>query len=156
MKKKRDKRLQEVSDRIKLEIGELSRRELLIGGLYLYWGEGMKAQRGTVGIANTDPAVIKTFIDWLKIAGVPKEKFLIKLHLYTDMNIYQETEYWSEILSLPKKQFRKPYVKTSTLSGLTHKGGYGHGTCNLLFENMAMWEYITMAIRHLRELQFRP
>ena len=156
MKKKRDKRLQEVSDRIKLEIGELSRRELLIGGLYLYWGEGMKAQRGTVGIANTDPAVIKTFIDWLKIAGVPKEKFLIKLHLYTDMNIYQETEYWSEILSLPKKQFRKPYVKTSTLSGLTYKGGYGHGTCNLLFENMAMWEYITMAIRHLRELQFRP
>ena len=116
----------------------------------------MKAQRGTVGIANTDPAVIKTFIDWLKIAGVPKEKFLIKLHLYTDMNIYQETEYWSEILSLPKKQFRKPYVKTSTLSGLTYKGGYGHGTCNLLFENMAMWEYITMAIRHLRELQFRP
>src|SRR3989338_729094 len=156
MKKKRDKRLQEVSDRIKLEIGELSRRELLIGGLYLYWGEGMKAQRGTVGISNTDPAVIKTFIDWLKIAGVPKEKFLIKLHLYTDMNIYQETEYWSEILSLPKKQFRKPYVKTSTLSGLTYKGGYGHGTCNLLFENMAMWEYITMAIRHLRELQFRP
>jgi len=156
MKNKRDKRLQEVSNRVRLEIGELTRRELLIAGLYLYWGEGMKAQRGTVGIANTDPAVIKTFIEWLEIAGVPKGKLVVRLHLYSDMHTEQETEYWSKILLLPRTQFRKPYVKTSTLSGLTYKGGHGHGTCNLLFENMAMWEYITMAIQHLRELHFRP
>jgi len=156
MEQKRQKRLQEVSERVKKEIGAISERELFIGGLYLYWGEGLKASRGTIGIANTDPAVIKTFIEWLRLLKIPKEKMSVKLHLYTDMDIDSETKYWSSLLSIPKNKFRKPYVKVSRLSGLTYKNGHGHGTCNVLVESMPMWEYITMAIQHLRELPFRP
>lgn len=156
MQKKREDRLQEISQKINKEIGTLTKRELFIGGLYLYWGEGMKAKKGTVGISNTDPAVVKTFIEWLKIVDVPKEKLVAHVHLYSDMNIHKEIRYWSETLSLSTKQFRKPYIKTSTLVGLTYKNGYGHGTCNLLFENMALWEYIMMALKYLREQHTRP
>lgn len=156
MRKKREMRLQNAYVQARKDIGKLSKRELLIAGLFLYWGEGLKAQRGTVGISNTDPVVILAFLDWLKTMKISKNKLRVRLHLYKDMNVGQETRYWSKCLAIPVGQFRKPYVKASFLSGLTYKTGYGHGTCNLLFVNMPMWEYITMALRYIREQYMRP
>ncbi len=156
MRKKREMRLQSAYTQAREDIGKLSKRELFIAGLFLYWGEGLKAQRGTVGISNTDPVVILAFLDWLKTMKISKDKLRVRLHLYKDMNIGQETRYWSKSLSIPIAQFRKPYVKDSFLSGLTYKTGHGHGTCNLLFVNIPMWEYITMALRYIREQYARP
>ena len=45
---------------------------------------------------------------------------------------------------------------TEVISNLIYKTGYGHGTCNVLFENIALWEYITMALAYLREQHTRP
>ncbi len=156
MRKKRETHLQNAYMQAREDIGKLSKQELFIAGLFLYWGEGLKAQRGTVGISNTDPAVIVAFLGWLEAMKIPKNKLRVRLHLYKDMNVAQETRYWSRSLAIPVGQFRKPYVKESFLSGLTYKTGHGHGTCNLLFVNMPLWEYITMALRHIREQYMRP
>lgn len=156
MRKKREAHLENAYAQARKDIGKLSRKELFIAGLFLYWGEGLKAQRGTVGISNTDPAVIVAFLSWLEIMKISKNKLRVRLHLYKDMNIVRETRYWSKSLAIPVEQFRKPYVKKSFLSGLTYKTGHGHGTCNLLFVNMPMWEYITMALRYIREQHTRP
>ena len=155
MSKKRDARLKIAYERARKDIGKLSRRELFIAGLYLYWGEGNKSGKANIGISNTDPAVILAFLDWAKVMGMPRERLYVRLHLYVDMDIEKETLFWSEIIQLPLRQFRKPYIKTSTLSGLTYKT-VGHGTCNVRFENMPMWEYITMALTYLRERHTRP
>ena len=90
-------------------------------------------------------------MDWLKLLRIPKSRLSVKLHLYNDMDIKKEINYWSDILSIPESQFRKPYIKTSSLSGLTYKNGFGHGTCNVLFEDIALWEYITMALKYIGE-----
>ena len=156
MSKKRDARLQISYKRAAKDIGILSRRDIFISGLHLYWVEGLKASRGRVGIANTDPSVVIAFKNWIESLGVPASQLRVTLHLYTDMNVKKEILYWSNVLNVPAKQFRKPYIKNSKLTGLTYKTGYGHGTCNLLFENMPMWEYITMALRYLREQHMRP
>ena len=156
MRKKRETRLQGAYVKAKKDIGRLTRRDLYIAGLYLYWGEGNKSGQANVGISNTDPSVILAFLDWVKIMGIPREKLHVRLHLYKDMNIQKETQYWSDTLRIPLAQFRKPYIKESLLSGLTYKNGYGHGTCNLRFENMPMWEYITMALKYIREQHTRP
>ncbi|MDO8552250.1 MAG: hypothetical protein Q7S01_01825 [bacterium] len=155
MKKKRDARLKIAYERARKEIGTLSRRDLFIAGLYLYWGEGNKSGQANVGISNTDPAVILAFLDWAEVMGMPKEDMYVRMHLYVDMDVKKEMLYWSKILKLPLSQFRKPYIKTSTLSGITYKT-VGHGTCNLRFENMPMWEYITMALQYMREQHTRP
>jgi hypothetical protein len=159
----RETMLAKREDRLKIalveahkDIGVLSRRELFIAGLYLYWGEGLKSARGTVGIANTDPAVIRTFLAWLDTIGISQTQIRIRLHLYNDMDAQEQIHFWSEELKIPKSQFRKPYVKESLLTGLTYKGGFGRGTCNATFASMPMWEYITMALKRLRELPFRP
>ncbi|MDO8561823.1 MAG: hypothetical protein Q7S05_03275 [bacterium] len=156
MRKKREVRLALAYERAKKDIGKLSRRNLFLAGFYLYWGEGNKSSRGQVGISNTNPAIILAFMSWIKLSGVPRSKLSVKLHLYSDMNQEKETVYWSDTLSIPRSQFRKAYIKTSSLSGLTYKNGYGHGTCNVFFENIALWEYITMALRYIGEQHPRP
>jgi transcriptional regulator with XRE-family HTH domain len=156
MQRKREARLDDAFIRVRRDIGRLSKRDLFIGGLYLYWGEGTKSDRGAISIANTDPSVIRAFLDWSEIMRIRKGQMRVRLHLYTDMNIERETLYWSKQLSMPLTQFRKPHIKNSSLAGLTYKTGHGHGTCNVRFGNIAMWEYITMALKHIREQHSRP
>ena len=155
MQRKRDVRLASAYTQVQKDIGHLSKRDLFIAGIYLYWGEGTKADRGNVAVANTNPAVIRVFLAWLECMNVPCEKVNVRLHLYADMDIEKETNFWSSEIGIPVSQFRKPYVKKSTLTGLTYKNGYGHGTCNVRFENIAMWEYITMALKYVEE-RHRP
>jgi hypothetical protein len=153
MQAKREVRLSAAYGQASQSIGRLSNREIFIAGLFLYWGEGTKASRGSTSIANTDPAVIKFFLRWLSVLGISLTEVKVKLHLYEDMDVEKETTYWAKELGLPAENFRSPYVKTSKLSGLTYKTGFGHGTCNVIFENIALWEYITMGLKYIREME---
>lgn len=47
------------------QIVELSDRDLLIAGTALYAGEGVKRD-GEVALANTDPALVRLFLRWLR------------------------------------------------------------------------------------------
>lgn len=156
MRKKREVLLLEAYTRVRKDIGRLTTRDTFIAGLYLYWGEGTKSAPGKVSIANTDPDVIKAFMDWLSIMKVPRRRLRARLHLYEDMNIQNETIFWSRTLSLPVSQFRKPHVKKSSRAEQTYKSGYGHGTCDLCFDNIVLWRYIAMALKYLRERHARP
>lgn len=156
VERRRNARLDGVYQKVRRDIGKFTKRELFIAGLFLYWGEGSKSTKGSVSVSNTDPHVIHFFLNWLNVLDVPREKLKVKLHLYSDMDIQSEMCHWSEELQIPLSQFRKPYVKTSLFSGLTYKKGYGHGTCNVYFENMALWEYIMMALKYLGEPYTRP
>lgn len=128
----------------------LSRKELLIAGLFLYWGEGSKTT-GSVSINNTDPEILRFSLYWLnKVLKVPKNKIRVYLHLYKDMNIKQELEFWSKILKIPLNQFAKPYIKSSNRENLTHKG-FGRGTCGLAIHNVNLKEEIMMSIKAISD-----
>ena len=71
------------------------------------------------------------------------------------MSINKEILYWSKEIGFPLKNFRAPYIKMSNLSDITYKNGYGHGTCNVVFENARVWEYINMALKRMKELHAR-
>lgn len=125
----------------------LSERELGLAGLFLYWGEGSKYDNATLCIANTNPQIIKFSLFWIISAlGVQKSQVRVLLHLYSDMDVNQETDYWANLLGLPKFQFSKPYIKKTTRSGLDRKG-FGHGTCNLRVFNKALKDKVLMAIK---------
>lgn len=156
MRVKREGRLNQAYIQAKNDIGKLTRRDLFIAGLYLYWAEGTKSALGRIAMTNTDPSVLKAFLDWCKLMRIPHAKLRVKLHLYKDMNIEEETRFWSQTLAIPNPQFRKPYIKKSRLSDIIYKSGYGHGTCNIIFDNVPMWEYITMALKYIREQHTRP
>jgi hypothetical protein len=147
MRKKREKRLSLYYQQEKERLLPLNDHELFVAGLFLYWGEGKKADRTTLGLYNTDPAVIRFGIYWLqKSLGVPVQKIRIQLHLYSDMDIEGETTFWCEALSLQPTNFTKPYIKKNLKSELDRKG-FGHGTCGLIVHDTVLKERIIMALK---------
>ncbi len=150
MRRKRENGFETVYQKVKADIGSLSDRELLIGGIFLYWGEGSKTSPYCCAVSNTDPDVLKMFIKWLTLFGIDKNKLHVSVHLYKDMNIEKEMSYWSKELNLPLSVFKKPYIKESKFSGLTYKTGFGHGTCNVRCYNKFLWQYSLMALKYIR------
>jgi len=87
MRAKREKRLENVFRKAERELLPLSRKELPMAGLFLYWGEGTKVMNKSLIVTNTDPSVIKFTLFWMtKILNIPKHKIKMSLHLYKDMN----------------------------------------------------------------------
>ena len=151
MRLKRENRWAEVRKRAAKDIGKLNKRELLIAGLFLYWGEGGKTKPATTTVSNTDPAVLLFFIYWLESLGVPKHRLRVHMHLYADMDVPSELKYWSKTLGLPLTAFRKPYIKSSNRTDLSYKQKFIHGTCNVIYDNRNVSEYVLMAIDYIRD-----
>lgn len=151
MRKKREERLSKVYERVKKDISKLNKREIFLCGLFLYWGEGYKTAVTTTAVANTDPAVLKFFIKWLKTIHAPFDKIKVKIHLYKDMDKDEIVRYWSKELKLPTKCFTQIYIKKSKLSGLNYKNGFGKGTCNVMIHNRDLNEYVIMAMKYFQE-----
>lgn len=148
MRAKREKRLLQFYLEEKNKILPLSKRDLFIAGLFLYWGEGSKRIDSRLVMSNTDPAVIKFFIKWaIESLGVPSDKFRVGLQLYSDMNVDKEVQYWSNILNIPRSQFIKPYIKRSVQIRINHKGAFGRGTCNISIYGTRMAERLLMGIK---------
>ena len=151
-RKKKEKRLNNFYQEQKRFILPFNKRELYLAGLFLYWGEGSKSQLTELSISNTDPSVIKFFIAWLtKSLKIPKGKLKVRLHLYRDMDIKKEIQFWIKILSIPPKQFTKPYIKKNSREAINHKGRFGHGTCNVRIGGARIAEKIHMAIKTIAD-----
>jgi len=150
MRRKREDRWAEVRKRAAKDIGILSKREILIAGLFLYWGEGGKTMFTCTSLSNTDPTMLRFFIYWLKALSVSKDRLRVHIHLYADMDIRKELQYWSEALDLPLTSFTKPYIKSSNRIGLSYKQKFTHGTCNVLYHNRDISEYVLMALDYIR------
>ncbi len=149
-KKTREARWQAVRAKALKDIGSLSRRELFIAGLFLYWGEGTKTEMARTSLANTDPLMLKFFIKWLEFLGVSKNRLRVKIHLYRDMDIKKELKYWSKTLGIPLTQFNKSYIKGSSQSGLSYPQKFIHGTGNVAFGNRDVAERVLMSLDCIR------
>jgi len=91
------------------ELCNLTPREILLAGLGIYWGEGIKG-KGTVAVANSDPRVISFMLHWFRsMFGVPKEMFRPQIFI-NDAHRPREKivrKFWSTLLDIPDAQFRK-------------------------------------------------
>jgi len=99
--------------------------------------------------------MIKFFIRWLDGTGVSAQLLRLRLHLYSDMHARKETRFWANALGVSEKQFRKPYIKKSIRKIINYKNGFGHGTCEVIFDNQKMTDYVLMGLKYLREMYNR-
>ena len=152
MKIKRDKRIDTQRERVGRDIGKLTQRELFIAGFFLFWGEGSKGRSSMVAFANTDPVMVKCFLDWVVAIGGERKQVRFVLHLYKDMDVKKELAVWSKALDFPLSAFTKPYIKQSNLSEVTYRNGFGHGTCNVRYMSQDLNDYVRMGLFHIREL----
>ncbi len=96
-------------------------------GIGLYWGEGNKANKNTVKLGNSDPALLRIFIRFLiKFFNINKKDFKFHLHTFSDINLNEAQNFWMKELDIQKKQFYKPTVTiTGKLGNYKKKSRYG-------------------------------
>lgn len=115
----------------KKELGKLTKRDLWLLGIGLYFGEGTKLQE-CAQIANSDPEIIKLIIKWLReICGLDTENFTIAIHTYPDNNIKDTINFWSKTTGIPKKQFSKTQIDKRTNKTNKKKRKLPYGTIRL-------------------------
>lgn len=91
-------------------------------GLGLYWGEGTKADKGSIRLGNSDPDLIKVFIDFLGQAyGVKKEKLSFGLQIFSDISPIVAQAFWVKKLGVSKDQFYKTLITPSRGEGSYRK-----------------------------------
>ncbi len=107
------------------EIGRMSDREFLIVGAALYAGEDFKRD-GQAGMANTDPRLLALFVTWLRRHfEVDEVRLRVRLYLHEGLDLEAAEHFWSELLRIPRSQFRTPYraVPDSTIRSTRHPLG---------------------------------
>lgn len=95
------------------ELGNLSKRDLYIAGIALYWAEGCKKNRGTQ-VFNSDPELIKLMIGWFTIFfGIKKQDIKARVGLNEAHRLREEIvrKYWSKTTGIPLEQFTKTSFK---------------------------------------------
>lgn len=93
----------------------LKNKELEIAGLMLYWAEGYKSNKSAgIDFANSDPRMIKVFINFLRSSYVLDEsRFRVLLYCYSNQDTESLINFWSKLTNIPKSQFTKPYIRNS-------------------------------------------
>ena len=82
-------------------VNSLNKKERLLIAACLYWGEGSKKE---LNLINTDPELIKVFIECLKELGITKDKLRITIRIYEDINEEKAVAYWSKITGIHKSK----------------------------------------------------
>ncbi len=141
----------------RIEIGNVSRRDVFMFGLGLYLGEGAKTQT-TLNIANADPRLLRAAIAWFKSMGAETHQFSARVHLYPDNDIPECISFWSKSLGIPIQQFQKTYVDIRTDKKYKKAGKLPYGTLYLslrskgnpkhgvaLFRKVQAWNEIVLS-----------
>lgn len=81
----------------------------------LYWCEGIKNHFNGISFINSDPKLIKTFLNFFRRSFTIEEgRLRASLHLHEYHNPKKQINFWSKITEIPKGQFIKPYLKPNT------------------------------------------
>ena len=112
--------------KVRVRIGGLSERDLLVAGAALYAGEGAKTD-GAVKFANSDPRMIALFFSaWLRrFFSVDESRLRLRLYLHEGLDLESATEFWSALTDIPRSQFGKPYRAVPDLEHSPVQAPYG-------------------------------
>ena len=110
------------------EFDLLKYHPLFIAGLMIYWGEGNKVSKSRCWIANTEPLMIKLFLQFLKnICGFKQSRIKAWILIYPDLDERLCRSFWSRKTGLSSDNFHK-----SALVKGTHKSKrISFGVCSV-------------------------
>lgn len=128
----------------------LEESKLLGLGLGLYWGEGTKSSRHSVRLGNTDPELIRNFIEFLEIiCGVNRSKLSFGLQIFSDIDPIGAEEFWIEKLKINPNQLYKTIITKPRGKG-TYRNKTRYGVLTIYFNNIKLREYIEKEIDKLK------
>ncbi len=116
-KQKSKEKSQKYNFDAKLRIGQLdiSKDAEMLLCVMLYWCEGIKDEKYGIVFTNSDPNLVKLFIDLLvKHFDAKREKFKCLLHLHDYHIPEKQKKFWAQVLNLKLTQFKKHWLKPNT------------------------------------------
>lgn len=123
---KAQERSREIRDEAKSEIPALSKRDLHLIGIALYWAEGYKRAKvrdgkertaHTISFVNSDPEMISIFVRFLReVMDIPISDIRLAMRLYPHINEEEAKKFWMECTGLPAERFFKSTYLTSGAS----------------------------------------
>jgi hypothetical protein len=100
------------------QVGELTEREIVIGGAIAYWCEGSKSKPyrldEQVRFINSDPALIRFFLKFLDQAGVPRQRLRYCVYIHESADLEAAASYWASVTAAAPDQFLRPVIKHHT------------------------------------------
>ncbi len=119
-------------------------------GLALYWGEGTKRGNGGVRLSNSDPKLMRKFIEFLeKFFRINKARLKFSIQIPKDISPRESLKYWSKELGIDKKYFYKPQIVKVRGKG-TYKYKTMYGTAILNFNNVKLKKIICSMIENIK------
>jgi hypothetical protein len=111
------------------DINKITKRDLFMLGLGLYWGEGYKRGSQECGFTNSDPKIIKTILAWFtKCYDIQTKDIIARLTINLRYKNQTErlTNMWSRETGIPHSYFGKPtFIRgynSSKLDQQTYRG----------------------------------
>ena len=93
------------------DISKVTKRDLFILGLGLYWGEGYKRGSQECGFTNSDAGIIRTILTWFnECYAIPTKDIIARLTINERYKSQTErlTKMWSKETGIHLSQFGKP------------------------------------------------
>lgn len=112
------KRAVEIRRKSKEKISKITKRDLFILGISLYWAEGHKklaVKNGkeitshAISFTNSDPEMIRIFVIFLKsfFPGISNRDITVGVRIFKHMNEKQVLSFWRKVTELPSECFSK-------------------------------------------------
>ena len=119
------------------EIKKLSRRDIKLIGIALYWAEGNIKNRNRLQFSNSNPSIIKIGMRFFReICNIPNSKITARIHIYPGINYQKTLNFWSKITKLSKNNFKTPQIQISRASkGKRSQNTLPYGTLHLTVSN---------------------
>ena len=113
----------------------LKEAELFGMGLGLYWGEGTKASISSIRLGNTDPELIKVFINFLiRFFSIRKKDLKFGLQIFSDIDPGEALDFCVKHLRIEKSQFYKLVITKSGSIG-TYRTKSQYGVLTVMYHN---------------------
>ncbi|WP_406837608.1 hypothetical protein ACICHK_17315 [Streptomyces sp. AHU1] len=100
----RDEQRQQTKAAAASEIGAMTDRELFMAGVALYWAEGTKdkpyARRENVIFVNSDPGVIRVYLEWLDLLDVTPDRLRFRVMIHETADVAAAEQYWSALVGI--------------------------------------------------------
>jgi hypothetical protein len=92
--RKRREEARVIRTRAEAEAQKLIEDPMWLLGIALYWAEGAKTRR-SLALANSDPRILRAFIDWCRAFHDPNAEFVLQIHLHEGNDDSSAKAFWS-------------------------------------------------------------
>lgn len=127
------RRNQAVMAEARADIPVISERELLIAGVVAYWAEGAKnkpwAPNRGVQFMNSDPGMIRLFLNWLHLLGIGAERLTFRVYIHESADVEAALVHWAGVVGASPAVFQRTTMKRHNPTTIRKNVGSGYHGC---------------------------